>query len=275
MTIDQSTDRRGGGRRRPPPRVLEVRDVARLTPRLVSVTLGGEALTGFREPQPTAHIKLFLPDDNGHLPTPIVGADGMVDWPNGRPTMRTYTPRRYDAEAQTLEVQVVLHGDGAASRWAERVVPGDRVAIGGPSQGLDVASQANRWWIGGDASAIPAVGCLVDALPATASAQVHLEVEDESEHLDLDLPLGVEVVWHDRRTPAGEQPRWGSHLLEALHAETLWPDTHVWVACEAVAVRRIRTHLLADVGHPRERVTTRGYWRLGESNHSDHDHGED
>ena len=39
-----------------------------------------------------------------------------------RPVVRTYTPRRFDAAAGTLEVQFLLHGDGPASAWAERLV---------------------------------------------------------------------------------------------------------------------------------------------------------
>ncbi len=33
--------------------------------------------------------------------------------------------------------------------------------------------------------------------------------------------------------------------------------------------------LLDDLRLPRAQVTTRGYWRLGEVNHRDHDFGED
>jgi 4-hydroxy-2-oxoheptanedioate aldolase len=45
--------------------------------------------------------------------------------------------------------------------------------------------------------------------------------------------------------------------------------------CEASAVRRIRGHLLTDRSLPRTQVTTRGYWSTGETNHPDHDVGED
>jgi 2-keto-3-deoxy-L-rhamnonate aldolase RhmA len=45
--------------------------------------------------------------------------------------------------------------------------------------------------------------------------------------------------------------------------------------CEASAVRRIRGHLLTDRSLPRTQVTTRGYWSTGETNHPDHDFGED
>ena len=42
---------------------------------------------------------------------------------------------------------------------------------------------AERWWIAGDESAIPAVATLLEALPAAAAAEVHLEVADADAHI--------------------------------------------------------------------------------------------
>ena len=66
------------GRRRPPPRLVEVVAVDRLTPRLVSITVTGEALRGFELTQPTSHIKVFLAPDGGELVLPTHGPDGPV-----------------------------------------------------------------------------------------------------------------------------------------------------------------------------------------------------
>ena len=46
-------------------------------------------------------------------------------------------------------------------------------------------------------------------------------------------------------------------------------DTRVWIACETIAVRRIRHHLLEDRGLAVESTVTRGYWRLGLADHHD------
>jgi NADPH-dependent ferric siderophore reductase len=51
--------------------------------------------------------------------------------------------------------------------------------------------------------------------------------------------------------------------------------TGVWVACEAQSVRRIRRVLLTERNLDPSSLVTRGYWRLGEDNHPDHDYGED
>ena len=117
MTVPQAPPRR----RRRPFRQIEVVDVQRLGDRFVSVLFTG-ALDGFEEVLPAQHIKLMIPEAGEHTVTlPESGPDGPI-WPADRPqpARRTYTPRRFDSEAGTLEVQFLLHGDGPASAWAER-----------------------------------------------------------------------------------------------------------------------------------------------------------
>lgn len=244
----------------------------RIAPRLVSVLFGGEALRGFPAPAPTAHIKLMLPDADGRIVQPVATPEGLT-WPDGPPTMRTYTPRRYDEAANTLEVQFVLHGEGPASSWAEQATPGDRAAIGGPGGRFALDPEITSWWIGGDESALPAVATLIEALPVTATAEVHLEVDGPEDHVELPRHAGVAVTWHDRS--GSDASRWGGELFDALRAAELAERTHVWCATEATAVRRVRSHLLAERSLAPDRITTRGYWRIGEVNHPDHDYGED
>lgn len=276
-TTPPGSVRPGGGRpgapRRPPPRQVEVVATRRLTENLLAITFGGEPLATFAEPVPTGHIKLFLPEADGALRVGVAGADGMVEWPDGRPTMRTYTPRRFDADARTLEVWFVLHGDGPAAQWAAQAKVGDRAAIGGPGGRFAVDPLASTWWIGGDESALPAIAMLIEALPATASARLHLEAGSPRDVIDLPYHPGVDLTWHFRSEAAAGQP--GDLLVRALREDDIAPTTTLWAGCEAAAVRRIRSHALGARALPAARVTTRGYWRLGASNHPDHDFGED
>lgn len=263
--------RPGGGRRRPPPQPVEVVRVERITPRLVSVHVAGGDLTRFQDAQPTAHIKVFLPAPGQDAPAlPTMGPEGRV-WPEGeeRPTVRTYTPRAYDPATGTLEVQFVLHGEGPASAWAEQAKPGDKLALGGPGGRFDADLDAPRWFIAGDESALPAVATLLDALPAEAGAQVHLEVGGPGDEIPLTSKASITVSWHHRSPDV-----FGEELYAAATRATIADGYQVWVACEASAMRRIRRRLLDD-GVPRASLVTRGYWRLGESDHPDHDHGED
>jgi NADPH-dependent ferric siderophore reductase len=268
--------RRGGesgGRRRHPPRRVEVVSVSRLTPRLVSVRLGGDDLDGFENPAPTSHIKVHLPHDGQSEPVlEEMTSDGPA-WPTGgsAPVSRTYTPRSFDPVTRTLEVQFALHGEGPASEWATRATPGDRLAISGPGGRFNFDPGTTRWWIAGDESAIPATGTVLDALPAGARAEVHLEVEGAEDEIEFASAANLDVYWHHRRSP--DEP--GAELNEAARYADLEEGTRVWAACEAAAVRRIRRRLLDGRGLRPESIVTRGYWRLGETNHPDGDYGDD
>ena len=49
----------------------------------------------------------------------------------------------------------------------------------------------------------------------------------------------------------------------------------IFVACEAGVMRDIRKHLMLERGLDRTSFHTQGYWKLGASNHPDHDLGDD
>ncbi len=49
----------------------------------------------------------------------------------------------------------------------------------------------------------------------------------------------------------------------------------IYVGCEAAAMRRIRRHLLQERGLDPATIVTRGYWKLGATNYTDHDYGTD
>ena len=243
---------------------------------MVRVVLGGDDLEGFGVEMPTQHIKMAFPlpgELEPRIPQP--GPDGSPPPPDQpRPLVRTYTPRYYDPETRELTVDFVIHGEGPASEWAERARPGDRVAVAGPGGRFQLGLDTAHYVVAGDESALPAIGTLLDALPASAEADVLVEVIDEGDHLDL-APSGLlasaQVTWLHRgqRDPAGRL------LEQALRAADLDREDRVWVACEAVVVRDIRRHLLEERAFDRGAILTRGYWRQGEANHPDHDYGDD
>jgi NADPH-dependent ferric siderophore reductase len=197
--------------------------------------------------------------------------EGQVIPDDARPVVRTYTPRRFDEASRTLEIQFVLHGEGPASEWAERASAGDRIAVAGPGGRFTMDETAERWWIAGDESAIPAVGTLLEALPPSAAADVHLEVADADDEIELPSPAKTAITWHHRRVPDA----WGVELDAAARVADIADGTKIWVACEAAAMRGIRRYFMAERRLPASSLVTRGYWRLGEVNHPDHDYGED
>jgi len=261
-------------RRRKPPRRVTVTAVSKITPRLVSVTVTGDDLDGFADAVPTSHMKVLLPPSGSNqLVLPEQAPDGLVRSHDEslRPVVRTYTPRRYDPETKTLEIQFVLHGVGPASEWAERAAVGDEIAVAGPGGRFTLEPTAERWWMAADESALPAIGTLLDALPETASAEVHLEVEGPDDEIELPSAAKTTVTWHYRRAATA----FGAELADAARDAVIADGTRIWVACDAATMRGIRRHFTRERGLPVSSLVTRGYWRIGEANHPDHDYGED
>jgi NADPH-dependent ferric siderophore reductase len=184
--------------------------------------------------------------------------------------MRTFTPRRFHPETATLEVDFVLHGEGPASAWATQADVGQGLAIAGPGGRMPLALGQGRFIVAGDESAIAAVATLLAALPPSASTEVYLEVDDATDEIELSSDATTSVTWLHR--PPGT---YGQALHDAVVEADGKDAAGVWVACEAQAVRRIRRTLLADSLVDPDALVTRGYWRLGQENHPDHDHGED
>ena len=273
MTTPASVPAAGGGpRRRKPPRRAEVVSVSQISPRLLSVLVTGDDLDGFADAAPTSHLKVFLPAEGQDAPVlPEFTPDGVVADDVPRPVVRTYTPRRYDPETRTLEIQFLLHGEGPASEWAQRAKPGDKLAVAGPGGRFSLEPVADHWWLAADESAIPAVGTLLDALPDSATAEVHVEVADADDEIEFTSPAKTTITWHHRRTPDA----FGAELADAARAAAIPDGARVWVACEAGAMRDIRRYFTRERGVPLERLVSRGYWRTGEQNHPDHDYGED
>lgn len=248
-------------RREPPQfRVASVRRVERLTPRMLRVTLAGAELEGFAVTEPAASVRLLLPSpgaDQLTLPT-WNGNEFLLD-DGRRPTIRTFTPRRADPQGGELDVEIVVHGRGAASGWAEAAAPGSPAAVSGPGRGYAVDPGAPGFLLAGDETAIPAMSQLLEALPADRPVRVLAELAVPDARLPLPDHPAASVEWCD--LPPGAPP--GDALVAAIRAETLGDGTRVWVAGEAAAVQRIRRHLFEDRHLPRSQASVRGYWKHG------------
>ncbi len=248
-------------------RRVQVTRFAQLSPRMVRVTFSGDDLSAFAWNGPAAHIKLIFPEDGQ--------AEPRMPQPDGpRPTrMRTYTPRRFDPTIPELDVDFVLHGDGPASNWAAHADVGQALILGGPGPNYQIDASADWFLLAGDDAALPAIETILEALPAEARAQVLLEVADEHEERPLSTAAHLDITWLHR----GAQPVQPGTALEAAVRAIELPagNGRVYVGCEAAAVRRIRKHLLQEWGLDPATIVTRGYWKLGEVNYTDHDYGAD
>jgi NADPH-dependent ferric siderophore reductase len=246
--------------RREPPALRRVHVVRRaaVTSRLERVTLGGPELAGLDPGLPAASVRLLLPRD-GTLVLPAWNGNEFLLPDGSRPTLRTLTPRRWDASRHELDVEIVLHGDSPLSTWAASVEPGGVAALSGTGRGYTIDESATHFVLAGDESAVPAISVLLEALPADARIAVIVEVGQPDARVDLPAHPGAATSWHD--LPDGAPP--GAALVAAVRATAIDPGARVWVAGEAASVQRIRTHLFDDRSLPRAHCTVRGYWKHG------------
>jgi NADPH-dependent ferric siderophore reductase len=240
------------------PRLLQVRRSERITPRMVRVTLAGEALAGFGGDGPDRRIKMFFPGPGQERPAVPRATSGGPVWPAGeaRPAMRTYTVRRFDARAGELDVDFVLHdGHGPAAAWARDARPGCWVGVSEPGGRYVPDPGADFHVVIGDETALPAVATVLGALPPDVPASAFLEVADTDE--EQPLPGTATVHWVHRGAGAAGLP-----LVDAVRAAAFPAGRgQAWLAGEAAAVKQLRGHLLAERGLDRRLVYATGYWR--------------
>ena len=108
----------------------------------------------------------------------LPGQDLMLTVPAGQASYRRrYTIRSFDQAAPSLDIDVVLHGDGPAAAWAASVQPGGRIEAIGPRGKVTVDAGADWHLFAGDDSAVPASLAMAESLADPERAIVILEVD--------------------------------------------------------------------------------------------------
>ena len=233
-------------------RRLVVRDIKKLTPHMTRVTVGGDELAGFVSLGFDDHIKLFFPE--------AVSDERDVNG-DPKPVSCDYTPRRYDAAANILEIDFALHEAGPATRWAEQARPGDVLNIGGPRGSLVIPTGYDWHLLIGDDTALPAIGRRLAELPQNARAIVLAEVDTAADEVSFEHSADASITWVHRNGAEIGSPH---RLTEALRALALPNgDYYAWVACESAIAKALRAQLVADKGANPKWLRAAGYWRRG------------
>ncbi|KEI72462.1 siderophore-interacting protein [Endozoicomonas elysicola] len=235
-------------------RQLTVKSTTRLTTNMQRVVLSAPSLTDFPVDCASGYIKLlFMPDG-----APLADIASLERLNGNKPVMRTYTIRAFNAEHLEMTVDFVLHGDdghsGPASGWAKHCQPGDTICIAGPGDIKLINPDAEWFFIAGDMTALPAISCNLEQLPADVTGVAIIEVLDDSDQQQLVAPEGMEIIWVIGR----------DHFLSAVRDQP-WPEGSVsaWCACEFSAMREIRQLLKVERAVPREKLYISSYWKQG------------
>ncbi|MFP5019564.1 siderophore-interacting protein [Pseudonocardia phyllosphaerae] len=261
-----------------PPYVLgRVTGAEPVTPLMRRITLEADDWCGAVPVAPDQQVKLFFARDGGVPEVPGAPEDGsgVAGWyarylavpEDVRPWMRSYTVRHLDPDEGVMVIDFVLHGGGhgaagdpggghgPASHWAESAGLGDVVGVLGPAIATyrTPSGEPVRLLVG-DETALPAIGAIVEQLPAGTRAVVVAEVAGPAEEQVWGSEAEQELHWVHRGT--------GLSLPEAVRTLAL-PDEPVfaWVAGEASDVRAVRRHLVGERGLAKQSVSFTGYWR--------------
>jgi NADPH-dependent ferric siderophore reductase len=241
------------------PRHAPVQRVERLGPHLVRVVVAGDELEGFGAGPFTDHyVKLQLPPQGAPYAAPFDVEEIRATLPRDQwPRTRTYTVRAWDAEANALTIDFVVHGDeGVAGPWAAAAQPGDILQLQGPGGAYTPDPTADWHLLVGDLAVLPAIAASLARIPAGAPVYVIAQVEGPDDELELTSPGDLRIQWLHM----------GAHASDALADAVAALDfpagrVHAFVHGEAAAVRAVRKHLLVDRAVPKEDLSASGYWK--------------
>jgi NADPH-dependent ferric siderophore reductase len=242
-----------------PVHTATVTDASRISRDMVRVTLSCTSLP-YAELHHTDHyVKLLFPPAGASYSWPFDPAAVREELPREQwPVTRTYTLRSWDADARTVVIDFVTHGDtGLAGPWAAAAQPGDQIGFMGP--GGAWRPEGGHTVFAGDEAAAPAIFAGIEALPQDATAEAWIEVSDMDARLPSPAHPGTTVHWVPR-----DGATHGTELVRAVTAAGAPSGQTRWfIHGVAEMIRDLRRFLFVDNGVPKSEVSISGYWRLG------------
>ncbi|WP_407554463.1 siderophore-interacting protein [Streptomyces sp. Pv4-95] len=176
----------------------------------------------------------------------------------GTPHQRAYTLLDPNPSTGTFGMEFALH-DGCASRWARAARPGDTIEATVQGTGFTVPDPLpSRLLVIGDPASLPAINSLLDSMPLTP-ATIWFETPHPS---DEQLPLRSGTARHEvHHVPRRDN---GALLIETVRSALpahLDDGSYVWIACDTSTTRALTSFVRRQLGVPKERLHSMGYWR--------------
>lgn len=173
----------------------------------------------------------------------------------GKAYQRAYTLVDPDPEAGTFGIEFALH-EGCASDWALRAQPGESIDATLQGTGFAVPNPLpSRLLVVGDAASLPAINSLLGSMPSVP-ATIWFETAHED---DQQLPLRRDHALHDVRFVERRGDALEQEVRKGFPEHAA--DAFVWIACDTVTTRTLTTYVGKDLGVPKERIKSLGYWR--------------
>ncbi len=244
--------------------------VTHLTPAMIRVVLkvdGGERLVPSGHPDEWLRLAL-RPDADTPVTLPVQMQDGRWGRPDGSQHCpnRPYTIRRWDPATCEMIIDIVVHDGGVAAGWAIGAKIGDVVGICNP-EGRFWLPKGSRWLLMlTDITGLPAVGRVLEELPAGFRTIVHVEVPSEADRQEIQTLADTSITWHVCHGP--KSGRAGHTELPRIAGEIgALPEGpgYIYIAGEAKAASACRAHFRDRLGFDKHRIDAVGYWIEGQA----------
>jgi len=173
---------------------------------------------------------------------------------------RSYTPSAWNHEESWMEVIIHLHGNGAASKWASKLVGGERTEFRGPSSSMPSITKQVPWaMFFGDETAIGLAQALYHTLPAGVPFTGFIELDSSDLNaLDACSFPHQAVQRDDVHGPAMLKCLDGLQIPEG--------EGYIWLSGEASTVQMLRRALL-ERGIHRRQLLIKPYWSVKGKKH--------
>lgn len=235
-----------------------------ITPHMIRITLKGD-VHPYKDCVVGVNNKIFIPPvgvKKVYFPEMGVKSDKVhLVADNLRPDIRTYTHRGIDLENNFLIIDFVNHGEnGPASCWALHAKIGDKLGVAMKLKNYPLHPQADWYFLIGDATAVPVLSSILEALPTTAQGQVLLEVSSKEDEQNLKKPEAVDIIWLHNPNPEK-----GSQLAQKAR-EILIPENQskfAYIAAEFLIVKALRKYFRNDLDWSINELNAYSYWKAG------------
>ncbi|AUH66495.1 siderophore-interacting protein [Paracoccus zhejiangensis] len=218
--------------------LMRVLSVTRPSPNFLRVWLAGADAA--RLATGGLHFRLLLPPAGRDPAWPRVGPTGRTVWPEGADALHRPVYTVLNQEGCWLDFDIFRHADSPTCHWAEGDPVGQTIGVMGPGGGA--CPEADRLWLYGDATALPAITRMMRLARGRVSAMIDCHPEDLGE------------LAGDPRVKTG------SDLLGALRRQGAIGDGDViWFAAGAKDATAARV-ILKDAGVPKRQCIVAAYW---------------
>lgn len=250
-------------------KVFLLKKRAFITPHFIRLTLGNEEVVDFKNTTIGVNNKIFIAPqgcDKVHLP--------VFDFEKGewepmdtaiRPIVRTYTHRGIDLDKNELYIDFVVHGDeGTASNFALNAPIGTELGIAMGCDSTELFPQKDTYLLVGDATAIPVLSSILEALPVSAKGNAVIEVKTEADIQDLKTRAAINFVWVINSTP-GKNSKLAQKVKHIVETQNNISTKFAYIAAEFSTVKELRNYLRKEREWTKDELYAYSYWKYGKA----------